>query len=242
MITLFAAGAGFGLPEISPYVTKTEVQLMMAGLTYRKTIGSREAAPKGQLPWIEDAAQAIGDSTFIRVHIERRYDVDLDLGLSGKERAQAWAIERMVENQLGWVSSYFRFLDPTNFATGPARWFDEAPPHLREGLRRGLREAVAANIRAVGVGRHLPDEVAWLGGLSLRALDELLEDKAYLMRETHPVGVDATAFAMLAAIMTPFFDSPLRREAERYPRLVAYVGRMMARYYPAHPWGLRQAA
>ena len=99
MITLFAAGAGFGLPEISPYVTKTEVQLMMAGLTYRKTIGSREAAPKGQLPWIEDAAQVIGDSTFIRVHIERRYDVDLDLGLSGKERAQAWAIERMVENQ-----------------------------------------------------------------------------------------------------------------------------------------------
>ena len=67
----------------------------------------------------------------------------------------------------------------------------------------------------------MPDEVAWLGGLSLRALDELLEDKAYLMRETHPVGVDATAFAMLAAIMTPFFDSPLRREAERCDALDA---------------------
>ena len=48
--------------------------------------------------------------------------------------------------------------------------------------------------------------------------------------------------AMLAAIMTPFFDSPLRSQAERYPRLVAYVGRMMARFYPAYPWGLRQAA
>lgn len=242
MITLFAAGAGFGLPEISPYVTKTEVQLMMAGLDYRKTIGRRETAPKGQLPWIEDAAQAIGDSTFIRVHIERKYDIDLDLGLSGKERAQAWAIERMIENQLGWVSSYFRFLDPVNFEKGPARWFDQAPPHLREELRKGLRDAVGANIRAVGVGRHLREEVAWLGGLSLRALDELLEDKAYLMRDSHPVGIDATAFAMLAAITTPFFDSPLRREAESYPRLTGYVGRMMARFYPAHPWGLRQAA
>ena len=242
MITLFAAGAGFGLPEISPYVTKTEVQLMMAGLDYRKIIGRRETAPKGQLPWIEDAAQAIGDSTFIRVHIERKYDIDLDLGLSGKERAQAWAIERMIENQLGWVSSYFRFLDPVNFEKGPARWFDQAPPHLREELRKGLRDAVGANIRAVGVGRHLREEVAWLGGLSLRALDELLEDKAYLMRDSHPVGIDATAFAMLAAITTPFFDSPLRREAESYPRLTGYVGRMMARFYPAHPWGLRQAA
>lgn len=242
MITLFAKGAGFGLPEISPYVTKTEVQLMMAGLSYRKTIGSQEAAPKGQLPWIEDAAQAIGDSTFIRVHIERKYDVDLDIGLSGKERAQAWAIERMIENQLGWVSTYFRFLDPANFEKGPAHWFDGAPAHLREELRQGLKAGVAASTHAVGVGRHLREEVAWLGGLSLRALDELLEDKAYLMRDTHPVGVDATAFAMLAAILTPVFDSPLRCEAESYPRLVAFVGRMMARYYPAHPWGLRQAA
>ncbi|WP_297506897.1 glutathione S-transferase family protein [uncultured Caulobacter sp.] len=242
MITLFAAGAGFGLPEISPYATKTEVQLMMAKLPYRKTRGSRETAPKGQLPWIEDAAQAIGDSTFIRAHIERKYNVDLDIGLTGRERAQAWAIERMIENQLGWVSSYFRFLDPANFDKGPGRWFDQAPAHLREDLRRGLREAVAANVRAVGVGRHLREEVVWLGSLSLRALDELLEDKTYLMRDTHPVGVDATAFAMLAAILTPFFDSPLREEAEDYPRLVAYVGRMMARFYPAHPWGLRQAA
>ena len=242
MITLFAAGAGFGLPEISPYVTKTEVQLIMAGLKYRKTRGSRETAPKGQLPWIEDAAQAIGDSTFIRAHIEQKYNVDLDIGLTGKERAQAWAIERMIENHLGWVSAHFRFLDPANFAKGPGRWFDQTPERQRDDLRRGLVDSVTGNLRAVGVGRHLGEEVAWLGGLSLRSLDELLEDKTYLMRDSHPVGVDATAFAMLAGIMTPFFDSPLRQEAERYPRLVAYVGRMMGRFYPAHPWGLRQAA
>jgi glutathione S-transferase len=194
------------------------------------------------LPWIEDAAQAIGDSTFIRAHIEQKYGVDLDIGLTGKERAQAWAIERMIENQLGWVSVYFRHLDPSNFAKGAARWFDQAPEPLREDLRRGLLDAIATNVRAVGVGRHLREEVVWLGCLSLRSLDELLEDKAYLMRDSHPVGVDATAFAMLAGILTPHFDSPLRREAEAYPRLVDYVGRMMARFYPAHPWGLRQAA
>jgi hypothetical protein len=42
--------------------------------------------------------------------------------------------------------------------------------------------------------------------------------------------------------MTSFFDSPLRREAERHDNLVAYVDRMMDRFYPAHPWGLREAA
>ena len=36
MITVYGFGAGFGLPEISPFVTKTEVQLKMAGLGYVK--------------------------------------------------------------------------------------------------------------------------------------------------------------------------------------------------------------
>ena len=41
MIILYGAGEGFGLPEISPYVTKTEVQLRMAGLPYEKRVGRR---------------------------------------------------------------------------------------------------------------------------------------------------------------------------------------------------------
>ena len=50
MITLYGFGAGFGLPEISPFVTKTEVQLKMAGLAYRKEKAKPPASPKGQLP------------------------------------------------------------------------------------------------------------------------------------------------------------------------------------------------
>ena len=241
MITLYAMGAGFGLPEISPYVTKTEIQLMMAGLKHQKVLGNRETAPKGQLPWIDDDGERIGDSTFIRAHIERKYDIDLDAGLSFRDRAQAWAIERMIENQLGWTSGYFRFMDVANFAKGPARWFDGAPEEMRETLRQGLQDAVFANIRAVGVGRHSRGEIVWLGTLSLRALDEILGEKPYLMAD-HPTGVDAIAFGVLAGLLTPFFDSPLCREAERHDNLVAYVERMMDRFYPAHPWRLREAA
>ena len=42
MIILSGGGPDFGLPELSPYVTKTEVQLKMAGLVYRK----ERATPK----------------------------------------------------------------------------------------------------------------------------------------------------------------------------------------------------
>ncbi len=63
-----------------------------------------------------------------------------------------------------------------------------------------------------------------------------MDDKPYLMGN-QPAGVDAFAFASLAGILTPFFDSPLRRRAESYSNLVAYTARMMARYFPDHPWG-----
>ena len=81
MITLYGFGAGFGLPEISPFVTKTEVQLKMAGLAYRKERAMPPASPKGQLPFIDDDGEAVADSTFIRAHIERKYGFDFDAGL-----------------------------------------------------------------------------------------------------------------------------------------------------------------
>jgi len=235
IITVFGAGPGFGLPEVSPYVTKTLVQFQMAGLPYRRERAMPGASPKGQLPFIDDAGDRIADSTFIRAHIEARYGVDLDAGLTPLQRAQAWVMERMVENQFGWTIGYFRFMDDANFERGPAHWFDEAPEAMRPGLQKDLRDQVAVNLRAVGVARHAPEEVVGLGERSLSALSTLPGDQPYLMGQ-RPTGVDAITFAILAAALTPFFDSPLRRRAESYANLVAYVGRMMARYFPEHSW------
>jgi len=105
MITLYGFGAGFGLPEISPFVTKTEVQLKMAGLAYRKQRAMPPASPKGQLPYIEDDSERVADSTFIRAHVERKYGFDFDAGLDLQQRAQAWAFERMIEHHVYWAWS-----------------------------------------------------------------------------------------------------------------------------------------
>lgn len=235
-IVLFGGGPAFGLPEVSPYVTKTEVQLKMAGIPYVKEFARPELSPKGQLPFIDDGGVLVADSTFIRAHLERHYCVDLDEGLSTFERAQAWAIERMIENQLGWVSAYARFIVPENFKRGPAQWLAFAPQGMRAKMEEELLAAVAANLRAVGIGRQSPAEIWELGARSIAALSALLGDKPYLMGETES-GVDATAFAILAGILTPFFDSPVRRAAERHVNLVEYVDMMMAQYYPEHRWG-----
>ena len=231
MITLYATGPAYGLPEGSPYVTKTEIHLKMASLWYQKVPARPDTSPKGQLPWIDDDGVKVADSTFIRAYIERSYGVDLDAGLTKAQRAQAWAIERMVENHLGWASCHFRFFDDANFAKGPAHWFDGMPGEARAEAIDGLLEAVQANLKAVGMGRHSPDEIVELAAWSLTALSELLGAKSFMMGH-RPTSVDAVVFAMLAQILTPFFDSPLRRRAEALPNRVGYAERMMAGYSP----------
>ena len=242
MITVYGFGAGFGLPEISPFVTKTEIQLKMAGLDYRKEKSRPTASPKGQLPFIDDDGEAVADSPFIRAHIEGKYGFDFDAPLNLQARAQAWAIERMVEHHLYWALVGARWVDPDNFAKGPTHLFDAAPEHLREKLREDAQFRVAENYLISGLGRHAPDEDIDLAARSLLALSVQLGDKPYLMGEA-PCGTDATAFAVLAGILTPFFTSELRQRAEQYGNLTAYVDRMMLQYYPDFAWTpLRQAA
>lgn len=239
-ITLYGFGPGFGLPEVSPYVCKTEVQLRMAGLAYQRAPADLAAAPKGKAPYVDDAG-LVADSTFIRAHIEAKYGIDLDVGLDARQRAEAWAVERMLEDNLAWISAYFRWIDPVNFEKGPAHFFDDAPEAVREGLKAEVQAQVAANLLGIGVGRHSEPEILELARRSLDALSAILGGKPYLFG-ARPSGTDATALGVLSGILTPYFDSPLRDLAEAYPSLVAYVDRLMARFYPEFAWRMPQAA
>src|SRR5216683_1089280 len=117
MITLFVFGPAFGLPDPSPFVMKSDVQLKMSGLPYRTAQGGGpRAAPNGKVPYIEDDGRKIGDSTFIRDHFEKTYGVDLDRGLTPEQRARSWIIERMLEDHLYWAIVHGRWMDDANFA------------------------------------------------------------------------------------------------------------------------------
>ena len=94
MITLASFGPAFGLPDQSPFVTKAEVLLKMSGLPFEKQRSGLRKAPKGKLPYIEDDGRIIADSTFIRLHLERKYGLDFDRGLTSAQKGTAWAVER----------------------------------------------------------------------------------------------------------------------------------------------------
>ncbi len=234
MLTLFAFGPAFGLPDPSPFVMKTEVQLKMAGVPYRTARGGPQVAPKGKVPFIEDDGERIGDSTFIRAHVEKKYGVDLDAALNPEQRALGWAIERMCEDHLYFALVHSRWMDDANFAKGPAHFFDGAP----EGVREAARERSRATLIGHGIARHSEAEIAELGGRSLASLAGLLGDKSYMMGGVASA-VDATVFGMVAGVLTDYFDTRLRDAGRTHGNLVAYRDRMMQQYYPAFE---RQAA
>jgi glutathione S-transferase len=227
MLIFYGFGSAFGLPDPSPFVMKSEVQLKMAGVPYRFERAAPPRAPKGKIPFIQVGAHRVGDSTFIRAHIEKVHRFDFDAGLSAEQRAQAWAIERMLEDHLYFAVLQSRWLDDENWAKGPSHFFDGAP----EGVAAGARERTRAKLDAHGLGRHREDEIAELGKRSIDALAAMLGDKLYLFGDM-PCGADATAFAFAAALLTPFFDTSLRKAAESHTNLITYRDRMMERYYP----------
>ncbi len=149
MITLYTFGPAFGLPDPSPFVTKAEMLLKLAGLPYRTNSKGFNKAPKGKLPYIEDEGVIVADTTFIRWHIEKKYGHDFDLGLSPEERGIAWSVEKLLEDNLYWTMLHWRWVDDTNFARGPATFFKNIPwparPVIEKMVRRMMRKNLHAN-------------------------------------------------------------------------------------------------
>jgi glutathione S-transferase len=231
MITLYAFGPGFGMPDPSPFVLKAETLLKMADLPYKIDTKGFSKAPKGKLPYIDDDGERIADSTFIRWHLENKHKIDFERGLSGEQRAVAWAFERMAEDHLYWTLVDARWTSDGNFDKGPRMFFKGIPAPMRPFIVSMIRRKVRRSLHGHGMGRHKPDEIAALGKGSIDAIAGYLGQKPFFMG-AEPLGVDATMFAFTAGVLCPLFNTPIRAAAERHDNLKRYVGRMTARFYP----------
>jgi glutathione S-transferase len=231
MITLYAFGPNFGLPDPSPFVTKAEVLLKMSKLPYEIDLKGFRKAPKGKLPYIKDDGEVIADSTFIRRHLEKKHKIDFDRGLSAEQKAIAWAFEKLAEDHLYWAIVDARWNIDANFEKGPRVFFNSIPAPVRAPIVAFIRRQVRKNLHGHGMGRHSRAEIEALGQQGIDAIASYLGQKSFFMG-AEPTGVDATMFAFVAGALCPQFDTPIRAAAERHENLKRYVGRMTARYYP----------
>lgn len=231
-ITLHRFGPFLGTPDSSPFVIKVMMLLKLAGLRYREVQSNPFKAPKGLLPFIQDAEVTVADSTLIRFYLEKTYGVDFDAALSPAQKAAAWCVERMCEEHLYFAMLEARWLDRANFKNGLGRhMFGVIPWPIRPLAKLMLRRMNARRLRGHGLGRHSKTEIADLAIRDVDALAVLLGNQQYLMGG-EPCGADATLFAFVTAILTPPLDTPLRAAMAAHANLVDYCERVTSRFFP----------
>jgi Glutathione S-transferase N-terminal domain len=115
MLMLYSYPELFGVADNNGYGLKVFAFLKLTGVPFvHEHIFDASGAPRGQLPYIVDDGETIGDSETIIAHLIRKYRLTMDAALSPAERMTDHLISRMLDN-LYWVMSYSRWKDDRYF-------------------------------------------------------------------------------------------------------------------------------
>lgn len=233
MIKLYQFARAFGLPNPSPFCMKIECALRMAGLEYEAIECPIPAkAPKGKLPYIEDGDVKLGDSEMILDHLRDRHGFDPDSVLSEEQKAISRAFQAMFDERFYWVMIQNRWIDPINWPTTRAAFFNWVPSLVRVPLAEWVRRGLGKELYYHGLGRHTPEEIYAFGVADIDALAAWLGDKPYFHGDT-PTRIDAALTAYLNNLfMVETKYNPLKAACLRHANLKAYAERTLRQWFP----------
>ncbi len=235
MTTLYGWGPMFGLRGPSPFVLKTDIQLQMLGVAFDRRTADLEAVKKHKAPYVQDGAEIIEDSSFIRWHFEQKLGRSLDTGLTPEQRSHGWALERMLEDRLYLIMVHERWLEDANFFKGPAQFFAGVPEAARPQVMADRRADLRTVMQGQGIGRHSRGERLELAAHDIAAVSEALGDKPFLFGD-QPSAPDAAAYGVISCCGARFFDTPLTAFVDRHANLRPYLTRMEERFFDDTQW------
>ena len=230
MLTIHRFGPSWGLPCISPFVTKLVTYLTLRGdipfrLVNQDLSRLNIDAPRGKLPFaIMSDGVLVPDSSEIIAALQHEAGDPLDRLLTPAARAETIAWVRLCDEHLYWSAVVF------------ARWRIEANwQEYRKLVARGFPggEAAADQFRLVilgefeghGMGRRTPDGVLAAFLADVDAIQARLGDEPFFFGAA-PHGVDAVIYAILAHIIRPPFHWAGREAVLSRPTLVSYCERL----------------
>lgn len=220
MITLYSYPRLFGVADNNGYGLKIFAFMRLAGVLFRQEHAfDASSAPHGQLPYIVEDGETIGDSETIIAHLVRKHRLTLDSALTATERYQDFLVTRMLDD-LYWVMSYSRWQDERYW---PA--FRDALLREHPGLRpEDLLKAREFNFQRYyfqGVGRYPPERVYERGLADLAALANMIPSDGYV-HGARPTSIDAAIYGFIANIHFFDIDTPLRDFLVSQPNIVSH--------------------
>src|SRR5215472_5707956 len=169
MLTLYSYPKLFGVADNNGYGLKVFAFLKLARVPFRhEHIFDASKAPRGQLPYIVDGNDTVGDSETILAYVIDKYRLTIDAELSPAQRAQNLLITRTLDD-LYWVMSYSRWKDERYWPLFHDALLREHPTLTEDGLAKA-KEFNAQRYYYQGIGRFDPDAAMARGLADLRAL------------------------------------------------------------------------
>src|SRR6476660_629131 len=136
MLTLYSYPDLFGVADNNGYGLKVYAFLKLTGVPFtHQHIFDASAAPRGQLPYIGDNGETIGDSDTIIAHLIRKYGLSIDDGLTSSQRDTDLLVRRMLDD-LYWVMSFSRWKDERFWPLFRAALLSEHPSLTEAGLSK----------------------------------------------------------------------------------------------------------
>jgi glutathione S-transferase len=226
MLTLYSYPELFGVADNNGYGLKVFAFLRLCGVPFKhEHIVDTSAAPRGQLPYIIDDGETIGDSDTIIAFLTHKYRLTIDAALTTSQRDTNLLITRMLDD-LYWVMSYSRWRDERFWPLFCEAILMTHPEVTREGME-AARAYNVERYRYQGIGRYEPAEIYKRGLADLQVLAHLIGDTGFVFAET-PSRIDAAIYGFLANIWYYPIPTPLKAFLAERPHLTRYIERVHA--------------
>jgi glutathione S-transferase len=220
MITLYSYPTLFGVADNNGYGLKIFGFMRLTGVPFvHEHIFDASAAPRGQLPYITDDGETIGDSESIIAHLISKYRLTIDASLGARERDLNLLVTRLLDD-LYWVISYSRWKDESYWPAFRAAFMQQHPSVTEEGLAKA-REFNFKRYYFQGIGRYAPDAAYARGLADLGVLTHLVPIDG-CVHGADPTGVDAAIYGFIANIYFYDIDTPLKRFVASQQNLVRH--------------------
>jgi glutathione S-transferase len=209
MLTLYSYPALFGVADNNGYGLKVYAFLRLAGVPFtHEHIFDASKAPRGQLPYIVDDGETIGDSETILAFLTSKYRIAMDAGLADAQRGQNLFVTRTLDD-LYWVMSYSRWQDARYWGAFRDALKREHPAVTDEGLLKA-KEFNAQRYYYQGIGRYEPDAAMARGLADLTAIASIIPPNGFV-HGNQPTSIDAGIYGFIANIYFYDIDTPLKR-------------------------------
>ncbi|CAB4056962.1 Failed axon connections [Lepeophtheirus salmonis] len=219
------------VPSISPYCFKLESWIKLNNIKYENVDHkSKLRSRKGLLPFIELNGEEIADSDIIIKALSKKFEKDLDEGLSQEQRNVQHAMLTMVDNHFTLKEAAARC-----YIELVSQWKTRHMDHLVKGYKLNLqslsgykfpnpliafylkhtyiRKAIR-KVKATGLGEYSNEELDHMGKDDLKVLSDFLGDQQFFFGD-EPHSLDLNAFVQLTMLLCVEKDVYLTRMKDR---------------------------